>query len=399
MLPYEQWSGTGTDTGARNGKSNNICIFPGGRVFAPFTGKIVYRDPKWGYVLLQSVNKVRYANGTKDYMTVGFMHDTDISDLPIGKTIKQFTKFYDAGGMENGNRYACSSSVSIVVFKGKVSSPGNYYGKGNVLAYQAFFISPKTYSFENYGAIEDGNVITKTGVPAYWSTKWKWTSATSSSSSQSSSGISNSDVSISGYTYPTTLTPGSTFVIKGTIRSSETIRKVTAGIYRSSNRTNAVYAKSVAPGSKSYNLAGLDPYLAFDKLSAGTYYYAVTATISRGTKVLLNRKFTVSKPAYAKITGYTYPKSMRKGQTFSVKGTVTSNSTLSRVTAGVYRNADRTGQVTGKEVNPGTKKYDLSQLDNYIYFDRLPKGTYYYIVSATNATGYKMLLRSKFVVS
>jgi len=154
--------------------TNVIDIAPGGRVFAPFTGKVVYKNTRWGYVLLQSVNKVYYADGTLDYMTIGLMHDSDISDLYVGKIISQGEAFYDAGGMGAGNPHAYANHVEIGVFKGQISSPPNpsKLSNGEIFAYDAFFISTKTTSIVNEGLMEHGNYMTG-GASSDWSGYWK----------------------------------------------------------------------------------------------------------------------------------------------------------------------------------------------------------------------------------
>lgn len=154
---------------------NVIDIAPGGRVFAPFTGKVVYKNDRWGYVLLQSIDKVYYADGTLDYMTVGFMHDADISDLSIGQIISQGQAFYDAGGMGAGNPNAYAKHVEIGVFKGQISSPPNpsKLSNGEIFAYNAFFINnSKTTSIVNTGLMERGNYMTG-GASSNWNGYWK----------------------------------------------------------------------------------------------------------------------------------------------------------------------------------------------------------------------------------
>lgn len=154
---------------------NAIDIAPGGRVFAPFTGKVVYKNPRWGYVLLQSVDKVYYADGTLDYMTVGFMHDSDISDLSDGMTIQQGQGFYDAGGMGAGKPNAYAKHVEIGVFRGRINTPPNpsNLSNGEVFAYDAFFVNAtKTPSITNAGVMERGNYMTS-GASSNWNGYWK----------------------------------------------------------------------------------------------------------------------------------------------------------------------------------------------------------------------------------
>ena len=90
-------------------------------VFAPFTGVVKQKDSRWGYVLFQSTDRVYYPDGTLDYMTVGFMHDENISDISVGQTIGQGTAFYDAGGQgkksDGTYGHVYGNHVDISVFK------------------------------------------------------------------------------------------------------------------------------------------------------------------------------------------------------------------------------------------------------------------------------------------
>ncbi len=162
QLAYETYS---------HGVQNAIDMVPGGDVFAPFTGKIVYKDANWGFVLLQSTDKVHFADGTLDYMTAGFMHDSNISDLYVGKIIKQGQKFYQAGGMGYGNPYAYAAHVDLSVFKGKVNSVTRY-GRGNYFAFNAFYVDTTKTKIVYPGVVEAGNRVNN-GAPTNYRGLWK----------------------------------------------------------------------------------------------------------------------------------------------------------------------------------------------------------------------------------
>lgn len=75
---------------------------------APFTGKIkkIYAKDA-NEVWLESIDPVLYADGTKDYMTIMFCHDNDVSDLYVGKIIKQGAIFYQEGTRGNATGNHC----------------------------------------------------------------------------------------------------------------------------------------------------------------------------------------------------------------------------------------------------------------------------------------------------
>ncbi len=120
-----------------------------GAVRAPFNGTIVRMDTSWSScnaVWLQSNEKVLYADGTYDYMTVVFMHDNYIGDLYVGQGIAQGEYFYDIGN------YGVSSGLHVHV----ACYRGQYYygmqlGSGTVYVEDAFFLPDDTYVYNDYG--------------------------------------------------------------------------------------------------------------------------------------------------------------------------------------------------------------------------------------------------------
>lgn len=273
QIAYESYS---------HGSCNAIDISPGGNVFAPFTGKIVQLDSRWGFVLFQSTDKVYYADGSLDYMTVGFMHDSNISNLRRNQIITQGTAFYQAGGMGNGNPNAYGKHVDISVLRGRRNSVRSY-GRGDTYAYDGFFINKSKTTINrnsNFGKVARGNRVTR-GY-SDWSNKWRYTTDTKQKTP-----------TISGANVPTSLQPGQVYSIYGTISSESQITSVTAGVYTSKSGKKMVTGKTVSPNSTSYDLKNVDRYVYFNKLKAGTYYYIVRVSNSAGTKELVNQEFIV----------------------------------------------------------------------------------------------------------
>ena len=88
---------------------------------APFTGTIkrIYSDNN--AVWIESNDKVRYADGTIDYMTVLTMHNNSTS-LKVGDVIKQGTPYYKEGT----RGYAIGNHIHLSVGKGKFIGSGWY---------------------------------------------------------------------------------------------------------------------------------------------------------------------------------------------------------------------------------------------------------------------------------
>ena len=121
-----------------------------GSVYAPFTGEIVRIDrgySRYNTVWLQSCDKVVYADGTSDYMTVIFMHDNNVADLKVGQIVAQGEYFYDCG-VAGG---ATGSHVHIAVYRGKYVVGSSLTGSGNVYVEDALFLPEDVKVLVSYG--------------------------------------------------------------------------------------------------------------------------------------------------------------------------------------------------------------------------------------------------------
>lgn len=118
------------------------------KAYAPFDCKVVEKSTSYeagNRIIVQSLNKVLFADGTVDYMTLLVCHDEDISDLYVGKTLKQGEYFYKSGKYGN----ATGVHIHMCVAKGKYAGQyKNTYGKwelkNSVLPSNAFYISNDT---------------------------------------------------------------------------------------------------------------------------------------------------------------------------------------------------------------------------------------------------------------
>ena len=107
-------------------------------------------------------------------------------------------------------------------------------------------------------------------------------------------------VTVSGTTSPAAaLVTGSTFDVKGTVKSNNKISKIRAGIvYKSSGNWVAGANITVYPVSKTYDLTELDSGVKFSILLPGEYYYRVVVTDVTGyEKRVINKSFTVKSAA------------------------------------------------------------------------------------------------------
>lgn len=249
------------------------------------------------------------------------------------------------------------------------------------------------------------------------STYWK----TYSGKSASVSG--KSYLGLCGYSYPQSIQKGKGMTCSGHVISNYRISSVTAKIINSGGK--AVYSKTKKPGTTIYSLYNFDNSMLFGKLSAGTYTYKITARDSHGKTVTVKHGFTVSKDGATSIARscavsdkstaasparpatdpastlrgvkLNYPKKIKKGKRFTIKGKVKSNYPLTKVVVTIKtKKGAKKQSVTGW--CKGAKAYSLKNIDDDVKFGKLKKGTYYYIVSARDSKKSKRLLKKKFIV-
>ena len=124
-------------------------------VYAPFTG-IVRRIYTFSgnFVWLESVDKIIFADGSVDYMTIMVGHNDDVSNLYVGQIIPQGTAFYQEGkaGIATGNH------IHLECARGKFSgngwhqnTHGNWLINNSILPYRALFLQNNTIIINSGG--------------------------------------------------------------------------------------------------------------------------------------------------------------------------------------------------------------------------------------------------------
>ena len=119
---------------------------------APFDGYIKRIYTTSGNVVwLESKDKVKYADGTEDYMTIMLIHMNNVSSLYVGQLIQKGTPFYLEGTAGN----ATGNHIHLEVGRGKFTGTGwykNQYGKwcvnNSVEVHKALFL-PKNCNIIN----------------------------------------------------------------------------------------------------------------------------------------------------------------------------------------------------------------------------------------------------------
>ena len=205
---------------------------------------------------------------------------------------------------------------------------------------------------------------------------------------------------------PTTLTVGSSWTVTGTITSNYNITWIGGYILKSDHST-VVDKYGVKPNKKSYNLkySAVDRNLDFNKLSIGSYYYKITAHDASGKALaLIDVPFKVVSKTQAasslKISGAGNPPTLTEGGSWTATGTITSNYNITWV-GGYILASNNKSIVDSSSAKPNNKSYNLknSVVDRKLDFNKLKPGTYYYKITAQDASGKALTLKNvKFVV-
>ncbi len=193
------------------------------------------------------------------------------------------------------------------------------------------------------------------------------------------------DISITGATKPTSKhMRGDNFAIRGTVKANCTLSSVTGGIYYADG-TPTKYVKTVKPGDSEYELKGaINDALAFGSLPLGNYVYRVTATANGYTEHLIGVSFEVVKEevsiniAYPNLPTTTFA----QGKSFLLGGIITSNYTITSLTAGIYKPSGDEA-LAPKTVKPNTVSYNLADIKDSLAVQNLSGGIYTYKVVAT----------------
>ena len=209
---------------------------------------------------------------------------------------------------------------------------------------------------------------------------------------------SSSTLKITNANYPTTLEVGEGYSVTGVITSNYNITRVVIGAYKSNGTKGFEYVAN--PNAKSFDVNDVDYNLTFSRLSAGSYTYKITASDTQSSNVvLLSKTFTVGTASSStlKITNANYPTTLEVGEGYSVTGVITSNYNITKVVIGAYKSNGAKG--FEYVATPGTKSYNLSNVDYLLTFSKLESGTYTYkIVASDSETSNIVLLNKSFTV-
>ena len=208
----------------------------------------------------------------------------------------------------------------------------------------------------------------------------------------------NDTITINNYNYPTDMTIGDSFSVKGVVKSTfSNISSLTVAVYSSDGSMEI--GTNYAPNTASADISSIAGKLNFAKLSIGTHYYRITATNATQTQQLVNREFQVKYKIvstdsdelrlrdFANLLSSYYQSDYFKN--YSIDGSFQSNNSL--ITEVGVELFDQNGNLLQSAKDyPLVNYYRLNNLgSNALRPERLAIGTYKYNVYAVNAKGQK----------
>ena len=136
------------------------------KLTAPFDGKVVFVDSqaKGGGIAFESLEKVKYANGYEDYMTLWTGHDNKPPKL--GTIFKQ-GEYYSDMGTAGGVDIHCHLETIKGRFKmtKSVTSMGSYKFENTIEPYNALFLKDNTIIKKTkYNWKKEGDIILMSDV-------------------------------------------------------------------------------------------------------------------------------------------------------------------------------------------------------------------------------------------
>ncbi|MBE6019136.1 MAG: hypothetical protein E7230_02200 [Clostridiales bacterium] len=171
----------------------------------------------------------------------------------------------------------------------------------------------------------------------------------------------------------------------------------THGVLVVTVRNGVVYA---ADSSRNTGLSnkGIQPWNETTMLNIKkvTKYWYISEVNTSGSTSASDPEVSKAAASTLKIKSVKAPSKIKKGKSYTIKGTVKSNKKIRKVTVRIL---DSEGNVVVKaSKKPNAKTFNVKKLDSKIKFGKLKKGTYTYQVIATDTAQTMTLVNKQFTV-
>lgn len=312
--------------------------------------------------------------GTSQAVYGTIVSNKKITNVKVGVYKSNGTAVFETSSKPNSTSYNITNLDSKMKFKDKIKTAGNYTYK---ITAKDSANRTKTYTYP-FKAVKKGSTISKIYYVYYNANGGTGSMANTTVTYGVSTKLRANSFTRSGYT----------FTGWNVYRKSDG-----KWIYKNASGSEGWYVKGKQPSG--YSLKVYSNQASVSKTSSVN---KDVVTMYAVWKQSATAPSTPSTPASTlSIKNQYYPsKTYALGSVFTISGAITSNYTITNVTAKVTTTSG-TQKFVGS-ASPNKTSYSLYNLDSQMSFSKLPVGNYVYTVTATDAKGTKTLIKSNFSV-
>lgn len=202
-----------------------------------------------------------------------------------------------------------------------------------------------------------------------------------------SSAPAASTLGISVTSHPSRIKVGTAWGMRGSVTSNYTITRVDGAIYNAWG--TKVMSSQDYPNSTRMDIrySQVNNALMFNYLGEGSYRLVITATDASGKTQRWESGFEVYAESTLRINMTSSPSSIRKGRCFGLRGTISSNYTITGVQGEILNSRGQVVDSTWDSPNSNSFNVRYGNINNYLEFNWLARGSYTLRITAYDASG------------
>lgn len=196
-----------------------------------------------------------------------------------------------------------------------------------------------------------------------------------------------SSLGISVTSHPTRIKLGTAWGMRGSVTSNYKITRVDGAIYNAGGQK--VMSSVDYPNATSMDIrySQVNNALIFNNLPVGTYRLKISAADASGKTQNWEVGFEVYTDSTLNINMTSSPSSIAKGKCFGLRGTVSSNYTITGVQGEILNSSGAVVDSTWDSPNSTSFNVRYGNINNYLEFNWLARGSYTLRVTAYDASG------------
>lgn len=196
-----------------------------------------------------------------------------------------------------------------------------------------------------------------------------------------------SSLGISVTSHPTRIKLGTAWGMRGSVTSNYKITRVDGAIYNAGGQK--VMSSVDYPNATSMDIrySQVNNALIFNNLPVGSYRLKISAADASGKTQNWEVGFEVYTDSTLNINMTSSPSSIAKGKCFGLRGTVSSNYTITGVQGEILNSSGAVVDSTWDSPNSTSFNVRYGNINNYLEFNWLARGSYTLRVTAYDASG------------